>query len=87
MKKHSKNYDFLKRSDYPKNLNLNWLELSDDSYERQSFIYESLENLVDPEENDDDDDDDDNNKNRIIENQKEINNKNNKHVSPPPTKL
>merc|ERR1712157_429891 len=78
MKKHSKNYDFLKRSDYPKDLNLNWLELSDDSYERQSFIYESLENLVDPEEDDDD------NKNRIIENQKEINNKNNKHVSPPP---
>ena len=77
MKKHSKNYDFLKRSDYPKDLNLNWLELSDDSYERQSFIYESLENLVDPEENDDDDNDD--NKNRIIENQKEINNKNNKH--------
>merc|ERR1712174_98378 len=64
MKKHSKNYDFLKRSDYPKDLNLNWLELSDDSYERQSFIYESLENLVDPEEDDD---------NRIIENQKEIN--------------
>ena len=76
MKKHSKNYDFLKRSDYPKDLNLNWLELSDDSYERQSFIYESLENLVDPEENDDDDNA---NKNRIIENQKEINNKNNKH--------
>merc|ERR1712157_568569 len=78
MKKHSKNYDFLKRYDYPKDLNLNWLELSDDSYERQSFIYESLENLVDPEENGDD------NKNRIIENQEEINNKNNKHVSPPP---